>query len=834
MMEEPTRVVRDFATVVTKVQHARRNGMHCQRASYKSPSRKDAIKTHSPTFCSQCLKIDFREVIDCLGHDNAPSSQLVAEMNGLDLSCTLCRLFSKTILPGTYRRMPTDGPWKLRAFRLNHMSVRSQDASYFKGTPRAALYAGDAEYDHINHINSDMAAKQGLLCLARTKGLKLHHVTAKLKKIPRSRLTSPQYRPDLVRRWLANSNEMENNTTDQAEGCQCRDAGKKPAIPPVQIRGMKVIDCQTLKIIKRAEHMSYVALSYVWRLANDDMVSSGHSTTEDGPSTARSLPPVIPRVVHNAITVTQDLGYRYLWVDQSCIDQFAPQEVVIEHVSQMDLIYSLAEVTIIAASTQGALPGVGTTRRVPQKVLVMKDAGGTEENDITFFTTKPSIDTAISDSVWFTRGWCFQEAILSPRRLFFTDHELYFETNNVWRSESYPGKTRMGTIVYPAASRGLSLGIPSWVDHLKEREAEGEFSLDDPRGVFWAALSVYMDLLRVYVGKNLSLESDVLNAFTGVMKAFSRRDPNFQTLQGMPIFHPFVSEAGQSGDLSSFRDWAFVNALFWTSLTLGRTRRDGFPSWSWASQTGKPHWYYAPRNIHGHPEDMGEPRLHIQAVESASGEVVELSQAPDFFQGLDKPKFLLGEAIEVPRNRLMLRYFRDRLFEDSRVSKLYTRAILFNQWATWGKYRVEVIGIRTNTFHEPKIAGLGMIAKTFSWSNLNNCFTKDMWHVDMWHVDPWWLGANERMGLFSQESEQEIARRLDDGSWSCLLMSEAPGYANLMIVSWDRNVEDGSHRSQKPRTCTRVGLARILNNSQSGSLFTENNPDLGRTTFRLG
>ncbi|KXJ94530.1 heterokaryon incompatibility protein-domain-containing protein [Microdochium bolleyi] len=182
-----------------------------------------------------------------------------------------------------------------------------------------------------------------------------------------------------------------------------------------------------MAVIPRTDDMEYIALSYVWVLGNAQMVTiKDHFASEhDG---GLHLPASIPAVVDNAMTVVRELGYRYLWVDQFCIDQNGADKA--EHISRMDLIYASAAVTIIAASSRGALPGVGSTPRMPQAIVTL--------GEITIFATTPFANQAIKSSVWNTRGWCFQESVLSPRRLYFTDHQVLFQTSSIALSDTFP------------------------------------------------------------------------------------------------------------------------------------------------------------------------------------------------------------------------------------------------------------------------------------------------------------------------------------------------------------------------------------------------------------
>lgn len=53
--------------------------------------------------------------------------------------------------------------------------------------------------------------------------------------------------------------------------------------------------------------------------------------------------------MEDAITVTQSLGYRYLWIDQHCIDQSDPVQKQYQ-IANMDKIYANSDLTIIAAA----------------------------------------------------------------------------------------------------------------------------------------------------------------------------------------------------------------------------------------------------------------------------------------------------------------------------------------------------------------------------------------------------------------------------------------------------------------------------------------------------
>ena len=97
----------------------------------------------------------------------------------------------------------------------------------------------------------------------------------------------------------------------------------------------------------------------------------------------------------------------------------------------MDLIYALAQVTIIATAGQGpdyGLPGVRGTLHSCQPQLKI--------GNHFLVSTLPSPKLAIKSSKWATRGWTYQEGLLSKRRLFFTNEQVFYECNGMHCMES--------------------------------------------------------------------------------------------------------------------------------------------------------------------------------------------------------------------------------------------------------------------------------------------------------------------------------------------------------------------------------------------------------------
>ncbi|KAF2140434.1 uncharacterized protein K452DRAFT_204313, partial [Aplosporella prunicola CBS 121167] len=171
-----------------------------------------------------------------------------------------------------------------------------------------------------------------------------------------------------------------------------------------------VIDCQSREIIK-APPAKYVALSYIWgqqKPREKDVEEKEGRLYLTGP---------LGKTIEDAIIVTQRLNLRYLWIDRYCI----PKDDLEHQISRMHEIYGGAYVTIIAAAGNGpehGIPGVNNRTRIkPPPVTI---------GSRTLHATFPSPKLLVEGSKWYSRGWTFQEGLLSCRRLVFTDHQVYF------------------------------------------------------------------------------------------------------------------------------------------------------------------------------------------------------------------------------------------------------------------------------------------------------------------------------------------------------------------------------------------------------------------------
>lgn len=334
---------------------------------------------------------------------------------------------------------------------------------------------------------------------------------------------------------------------------ECREAHEecknKRSTYTQRVRGMRLIDCRTRTVVPApGGDFSYAALSYVWGDSGNSLFRNGF-INEDG---SHKLPGPLPNTILDAILVTQKLNIRYLWIDRYCIrqDPKTKEEKDEKHgqIARMHQIYGGASITIIAAAGKGpddGLPGVRTKRRFPIVRLPNR----------TLFATLPDPKLLVDTSAWSTRGWTFQEGILSRRLLVFTDQQVYFQCGQTGVAEAWDGETWREE--HKFEKFGINKNMPLYP----------YFSQGDS---VWPRIDEYVRLTMRY-------PQDILNGILGILTQYEGISA-MRHVAGLPI------DPRDSDPILWPQELA--EALSWECDEPGE-RRAGFPTWSWTGWTCK-------------------------------------------------------------------------------------------------------------------------------------------------------------------------------------------------------------------------------------------------------
>lgn len=187
--------------------------------------------------------------------------------------------------------------------------------------------------------------------------------------------------------------------------------GMMPYLPARIIKVGSERETPVLHITQDAERGNYIALSYCW--GGNQKTTTTIATLQ---SRINGLPfEELPQTIKEAIILTRVLGFQYLWIDALCIIQDSPLDKAAD-INNMGAIYKNASMTIAAAKSKSV--DIGFLHSVSAEyscLLPFKMQNGMLGNiyfelDSEWSRPLPPLDS---------RGWTFQEDLLSPRILYF-------------------------------------------------------------------------------------------------------------------------------------------------------------------------------------------------------------------------------------------------------------------------------------------------------------------------------------------------------------------------------------------------------------------------------
>lgn len=330
----------------------------------------------------------------------------------------------------------------------------------------------------------------------------------------------------------------------------------------------------------RGRRGSYLTLSHRW--GEREMTK----TTKHNIDRFKQALPMdeLPQTFKDAITVTRQLGFQYIWIDSLCIIQHDEEEWLRESAKMGD-IFESSSCTLAAVhaldddfNDQGLfLPRDDPLavriccpvkrKAVPEvsaKILnaagqncvwkyewLKKGQGEADISDIIRHNTivlRPRISSLwykMQHSEWYNRGWVFQERVLSRRMIYYTGDKVYWDC---------------------LQEQGDEQGVET-----SQSTRNAWFSSETVTAS--TAQSFVEMLAREYSTCKLSKRKDSLLAMLGVCNKFG--DHYGQE------FHAGILDDGTG------------QSLLWHASEDSMPQYKDFhaPSWAWAGRSGKPSYY---------------------------------------------------------------------------------------------------------------------------------------------------------------------------------------------------------------------------------------------------
>ncbi|PSN65474.1 HET-domain-containing protein [Corynespora cassiicola Philippines] len=307
-----------------------------------------------------------------------------------------------------------------------------------------------------------------------------------------------------------------------------------------------------LQTMEKSTSIPYAALSYCWGGDQTFKTTTNTIAQYELDIHLQSL----PQGLQDAVCVAKRLGFSHIWIDALCIVQDSLSDKAYE-IGQMARVYGNAAVTIAASRAKAVWDGFLGDRpqlgvELPERVFSLpcfhtnKALGVLSLVPVTFESTEP-LDT---------RGWTFQERVLSPRFLEFGTMRTQFTCRTHINQVCSDGWSRT------ASSRTYgSFGLDSQV---VSNSISGKYTKQEMR-VLW------MRIVEGFTDRALSVASDKLPAIAGMAEAF-----------GAYVQDEYVAGLWRSG---------LPISLLWSNASSYPEPRSPQtevpqPSWSWASING--------------------------------------------------------------------------------------------------------------------------------------------------------------------------------------------------------------------------------------------------------
>jgi hypothetical protein len=333
-------------------------------------------------FCGQCRGFTFEDLIQ----QNASRKRLFI-LHGS--RCPLCRFFDATLHTRKASAVAMNGVvfWLDRYQSLT--STGLQKSHNIQTAHKILLLQELAEENaQIRFLFSPSANHGKEWPCSRASREELFRWPSKETSVPYRYLSTDSVNIELLKSWITGCRTEHVNS--------CAEPNPDILSSIAASSGFKLIDCVTRSVVTAPKIFEYVALSYIWGKTLTPYVNdkSLRGPLED------KLPSCLPNTIEDAMKITINLGFRYLWVDKYCINQDPNCIDLQTQLGAMDLIYHAAAVTIIAAAgddSDSGLPGVGSRSRVAHSSIKI--------NGTTWISGCLHAQVPVSLSTWATRGW---------------------------------------------------------------------------------------------------------------------------------------------------------------------------------------------------------------------------------------------------------------------------------------------------------------------------------------------------------------------------------------------------------------------------------------------
>lgn len=356
----------------------------------------------------------------------------------------------------------------------------------------------------------------------------------------------------------------------------------------------------------------YATLSHCWGFELPCvMTNNNRSNRLNGIAWAE-----LPKTFQDAIRYCLKLGISYLWIDALCIIQDDPQDWQIQS-AKMAGIYENSYITLAATSSSCGSSGCFQKKSIAYKEHCLDDqAYQISIRQLIPHWTVPLTLSSKQENPLLSRGWVFQERILSPRVLHFCRQELVWECGHETLCEcgSIP-ETRNLKLQFALAARFPGIQNPPQSEQHNEEfiasqanpsQFPSSHSSEESRAIK-EAINQWHGIVEQYSALELTKDKDSLPALSGLAERMA------------PFLGDYLAGLWR-GSLLSDLSWR-VDKLVFENQRPAEYRG---PSWSWVSTKAKTSFWtqeeLAPRLTVADPNQRDNRHRSPTSISSSSAQ----------------------------------------------------------------------------------------------------------------------------------------------------------------------------------------------------------------------
>jgi hypothetical protein len=328
----------------------------------------------------------------------------------------------------------------------------------------------------------------------------------------------------------------------------------------------------------------YATLTHCWgtNLPRDIITTQANLSQQMSGISVQSL----PLNFQHAIYYAGWLGVQYIWIDALCIVQDLPDDWKAESV-KMGAIYSGSVITLAAAWSEDSFGGftIGQAKLTPFTKTTQLAHGAQRDIIWSHLDEVRGSSPPIS-----TRGWTFQELMLSPRVVYFAKEQVVWQCRQLWQTEDRLLYSGMDKFLGGRLFRGI-LAARNFGNLLSNPEQMNDADLM----WYWEREG---GIVRDYTHRDFTKYSDRAIAIAGVAQ-------RLEEVSGVRYVAGLWIDRSRTGDgLDKFHEFSHGGAVLYPTLVAdcpqgkllrglcwrteervfpakGTARRE--PSWSWIS-----------------------------------------------------------------------------------------------------------------------------------------------------------------------------------------------------------------------------------------------------------